>query len=122
MRSVNDDSAKLLVLNNCVFLHQQGTMRNQFIYCSALLAIVGLVCLPNVSPQCLTDTTNPTGYHVREFNKGQLHFTIEILLKLSQLSPYENVFVSPHSIYNTLLLAYFGSQKATKTTFEVSGH
>jgi serine protease inhibitor len=95
-------------------------MKNRTNYILAVFTIVGLAFVTNVSPQCVTDTSNPTANHIKEFNKGQFHFTIDLLLALNQLSPYENVFVSPHSIYSTLLLAYFGSQKATKTNFEVS--
>jgi serine protease inhibitor len=95
-------------------------MQKQTNYFLAVLTIIGFAILTNVNTQCINDNANPTGNHIREFNKGQLQFTTDLLLTLNQLSPYKNVFVSPHSIYNTFLLAYFGSQKATKTTFEVS--
>lgn len=46
--------------------------------------------------------------------RGQAQFAVSILNTLAKLNPEKNLFLSPHSIYRTLLRAYIGSGGAIK--------
>jgi serine protease inhibitor len=85
-----------------------------------LIFFIGISSISQIKPQCVKNNNpNQIGKFQKEFNKGEFEFTTDLLLAVSKATPYENVFVSPFSMYNALLLAYFGSQKATEKVIKV---
>lgn len=67
--------------------------------------------------QCLTenDSTIPINKDARtKLYLGEQAFTLNLLKALNNSSPGENIFFSPYSTFQALLLAYFGAKGNTE--------
>ncbi|XP_063224204.1 serine protease inhibitor 88Ea-like [Bacillus rossius redtenbacheri] len=68
------------------------------------------------SPQCLTldDSRQPSNPDARAaLSRGQQAFSLDLMRTVSKASK-DNMFFSPSSIYNALLLPYFGAANQTE--------
>lgn len=61
------------------------------------------------------DTANISAYQLYH---RQRTFSVNFLHALQKVRPNESLFVSPHSIYRTLLLVYFGSNGETEKSLK----
>uniref|UniRef100_A0A1B6MQX2 Serpin domain-containing protein n=1 Tax=Graphocephala atropunctata TaxID=36148 RepID=A0A1B6MQX2_9HEMI len=81
------------------------------------------VLVPLSTPQCLTPTDRirpvSTEAH-QELLQGERHFSAKLLQTIGNLNPDNNVFISPSSIYKTMLLAYFMSANHTESALQKS--
>lgn len=71
--------------------------------------------------QCLTgndadNSQDPSDKH--SLYKGQLQFALNMLNVANDLSSSENVFFSPFSVYNALILAYFTASNHTEESLQ----
>ncbi|KAI5714313.1 hypothetical protein M8J76_014957 [Diaphorina citri] len=85
------------------------------------LCVVLLSLFSVALSQCLTDSdveksTSPTAQHA--VYTGQQEFTFDLLTVLNNANKGKNVFVSPFSIYQALLTAYFISNKNTEANLK----
>lgn len=79
-----------------------------------------LYIIPTVTSQCLTANDNEhviTNKAKNNLYLGEQAFTLS-LLRAINTSSIENAFFSPYSTYQTLLLAYFGSNGNTQKELE----
>lgn len=79
-------------------------------------------CLPTlVLGQCITDddqkAVKDPSARVAMY-KGQQRFSISVLKALNDLHGDQNIFFSPHSMYQALLLAYIGASNETERTLQ----
>ncbi|XP_046668946.1 serine protease inhibitor 88Ea-like isoform X1 [Homalodisca vitripennis] len=83
-----------------------------------LLSIVVLACtVSSTLSQCLTaqdDRQNKGQIAHQELLRSQLDFSLSLFKAVGSQQPSDNVFISPLSIYNALLLAYFVSRGHTE--------
>lgn len=80
-----------------------------------------LIAVPAISMQCLSedDAAVNTNHHSRnQLYRGQQLFTLNMLKQVNEMQPTENVFFSPFSVYNALLLAYFASANQTEASLK----
>jgi serpin B len=87
-----------------------------------LLALV--VMLPNLSmQQCFSpdDTKVQSSPNTRqELFTGEQAFSLAMLREAVAANPTGNIFFSPYSVYNALLLAYFGAANHTEKSLEAA--
>lgn len=79
------------------------------------------VVLSQSAAQCLSDnddTMKVSEQRRQELLLSQLHFSADLLRTVSSFNSSENVFFSPTSVYNALLLAYFVSAKHTQDSLK----
>ncbi|KAG8282487.1 serine protease inhibitor 88Ea-like [Homalodisca vitripennis] len=87
-----------------------------------MLLMLLLTAVPLAMPQCLTPADDAATAAVDPsmpkppLYQGQLQFSLSMLQTLNSLQPQSNLFFSPLSVYNTLLLAYFISANHTERT------
>jgi serine protease inhibitor len=86
------------------------------------LLTIGLVSIGQIQAQCLS-SADDSGIVNRDARKllykGEQIFTALFLRALNEVTPNENVFFSPYSLYHALLLAYFGSRNTTEKELKV---
>uniref|UniRef100_A0A224XD42 Putative serine proteinase inhibitor n=1 Tax=Panstrongylus lignarius TaxID=156445 RepID=A0A224XD42_9HEMI len=81
-----------------------------------------LIVLPAFSlQQCLTPddskiTTDPNARLA--LYKGEQQFALSLLQTINGLMPAENIFFSPFSVYNAMLLAYFSASNHTEAALK----
>lgn len=89
-----------------------------------LLIVVAISAVPKVNSQiCLAkDIEENTGfkYKSRNLYKGLTIFTAHFLDAMHKSNPNENLFFSPFSLYQAMLLAYFGSANQTEKGLKVT--
>lgn len=83
-----------------------------------LLILLALVCVvPTALAQCLTGNDillhHDRASH-RELIRSQLDFSLNLFKAVAKQQPSENIFISPVSIYNAMLLAYFTAKGHTE--------
>lgn len=81
------------------------------------IAIIAFSFVTLSQSQCLTenDSTQPFNKDARsQLYLGEQAFTLNLLKALNNSSPGENVFFSPYSTFQALLLAYFGAKGNTE--------
>lgn len=92
-------------------------MKIIFTILAAFLALA-LVWLPYFNKN---DTANDSA---NQLYNGQRKFSVNLLHALQNVRPNKSLFVSPHSIYRTLLLLYFLSngdlEKSLKKTLQLN--
>ncbi|KAJ8686770.1 hypothetical protein QAD02_022564 [Eretmocerus hayati] len=74
-----------------------------------------------VTGQCLSGNDNPSHMQPEAAEKlvnARFDFAIEALRRAAQLEPNDNIFFSPHSLYEALGLAYFGSRGDTEASLK----
>jgi serine protease inhibitor len=89
---------------------------------NSLALIIGLISFTQISAQCLSpnDADPRTNKEAKQkLYKGEQIFTAHFLKALNEVTPNENVFFSPYSLYHALLLAYFGSSNTTEKELKV---
>lgn len=83
-----------------------------------LLVLLMLVCaVPTALAQCLTRNDRPNHHDRtshRELIRSQLDFSLNLFKAIGKQQPTDNIFISPVSIYNALLLAYFTAKGHTE--------
>lgn len=88
------------------------------------LAIALAVMLPNLSTQqCFSpdDTKVQNSPNTRqELFTGEQAFSLAMLREAVAVNPTGNVFFSPYSVYNALLLAYFGAANHTEQALKAA--
>lgn len=80
-----------------------------------------LIAVPAITAQCLSgdDSATLADHNSRlALFKGEQQFTLNMLKKINEMHPTENVFFSPFSVYNALLLAYFSSSNHTEQSIK----
>ncbi|PSN55974.1 Serine protease inhibitor 88Ea [Blattella germanica] len=89
-----------------------------------LLAVVVAILLPGQSTQqCFSadDSTTPSNPHARQdLFTGEQAFSMALLREAVAVNPTANVFFSPYSVYNALLLAYFGAANQTEASLKAA--
>lgn len=75
-------------------------MKNTLIRVLTLMSIIWNVCLPNVTS---------AEEQIEKPYYPQLKFSISLLKHLQNAEPQESIFYSSHSVYQTLLMAYFAA-------------
>lgn len=84
-----------------------------------LLLTIGLS--QSIAGQCLTGNDNPAISN-QNANKllinGKLNFTLEALKQAALLESKDNLFFSPHSLHEALVLAYFGARGTTEESLK----
>lgn len=91
----------------------------------AMSAIAVLFLLGSVSSQCLTGNDSPALANPgakEALGAARFKFALNTLKETSLLQPQENIFYSPHSIYEALNLAYFGSRGTTEESLRKALH
>ena len=80
------------------------------------LLLVASLLSPAYS-QCLAANDNPAMLRreaMQQLTDARFDFALEALKKIAELDSSENVFFSPHSLYEALELAFFGSRGNTE--------
>ncbi|XP_046668943.1 serine protease inhibitor 88Ea-like [Homalodisca vitripennis] len=91
---------------------------------TSVLVLVLVLVLMLVHPailQCVTgDDANMkfTEDNRLQLLDSEMQFSLELLQKVNSLHPSENIFLSPSSVYNALLLAYFVSANHTEASMK----
>lgn len=89
----------------------------------SLLVLVGLVV--NIQGQCLTANDNPLTMRsdaAQRLSDARFDFALEALKKISEVDTQNNIIFSPHSLYQALALAYFGSASGTEIALKKALH
>lgn len=78
--------------------------------------VLAVVAHSSLALRCLTpeDASSRNPEARRELLRSQLDFSLNLLKAVGKQEPSENVFISPLSIYNALLQAYFVSAGHTE--------
>lgn len=88
------------------------------------VVIALVVMLPNLSTQqCFSpdDTKVQNSPNTRqELFTGEQAFSMAMLREAAAVNPTGNVFFSPYSVYNALLLAYFGAANHTEQALKAT--
>lgn len=79
-----------------------------------LLGVIIIFGMPNIYPDCISSRDHIPYDLVIKLYEGQQHFAIELLKTIYQHTKGYNLVFSPYSIYNLLLLMYFGSNGKTE--------
>lgn len=82
-----------------------------------LIAVVLVLIIPASYQQCLTkdDSKVSTDPEARlALFYGQQQFALSMLQSVNSLTPQANIFFSPFSVYNAMLLAYFVASNHTE--------
>lgn len=91
----------------------------------SMLAVLFLI--GSVSSQCLTGDDSPAMSHPgsevkKSLRAARMKFALQSLKETSAIQPDENIFYSPHSLYEALSLAYFGSRGTTEQSLKKALH
>uniref|UniRef100_A0A182PSW4 Serpin domain-containing protein n=1 Tax=Anopheles epiroticus TaxID=199890 RepID=A0A182PSW4_9DIPT len=85
----------------------------------ALLLVTILAAPQHTNGQCsagdekkATEKSDPEQSRTRLY-KGESIFTLRLLDAINTATPNENLFFSPYSLYNVLLMMYFGARDST---------
>ncbi|XP_053669531.1 serine protease inhibitor 88Ea-like [Anopheles marshallii] len=85
-----------------------------------LLGLITILTLPSAYGQCspgdekkATEKSDLDQSRTRLY-KGESIFTLQLLDAINTATPNENLFFSPYSLYNVLLMMYFGAQNSTE--------
>ncbi|KAG7205870.1 hypothetical protein KM043_007801 [Ampulex compressa] len=92
---------------------------------SVSFLFLGLLLIAGSSAQCLTGNDNPAMMSQtarRELNDARFGFSLDSLKKVSAMQPRDNIFFSPHSINEALILAYFGARGTTEASLKSALH
>lgn len=88
-----------------------------------LIPLLGLALAHRASAQiCLAEEEMRYGqnkYTPKPLYKGLTIFTAKFLDAMHRANPYENLFFSPYSLYQALLLTYLGTEKQTESGLKV---
>ena len=90
-----------------------------------LLLCISTFCCSTSLAQCLTGNDNPpiTNQDARNILiDGRFEFAIDTLKKLSEIVTQDNIFFSPHSLHQALMLVYFGARGATEMSLKHALH
>jgi serine protease inhibitor len=80
------------------------------------LVLVSLALSFAQQPACELKEAQETPERSTKLYKGQTIFTLKFLEAANHATPNENLFFSPHSLYQILLIMYFGAHNATEQT------
>uniref|UniRef100_A0A182K1I4 Serpin domain-containing protein n=1 Tax=Anopheles christyi TaxID=43041 RepID=A0A182K1I4_9DIPT len=69
-------------------------------------------CSPGDEKKVTEKATDPDQSRTRLY-KGESIFTLQLLDAINTAMPNENLFFSPYSLYNVLLMMYFGAREST---------
>lgn len=87
-----------------------------------LMLLVTLVAtLPNLSTQqCFSpdDKLQSSPSTKQELFAGEQAFSLAMLREAVAVNPTGNIFFSPYSVYNALLLSYFGAANDTEKSLK----
>lgn len=88
------------------------------------LVLLGLFAVsaaqPTASDQCFPEddtkrsTKDEAAQSQTRLYKGESIFTLQLLDAINTATPNENIFFSPYSLYNVLLMMYFGAREGTE--------
>lgn len=88
------------------------------------LILLGLFAIsaaqPTSSEQCFPEddtkrsTKDEATQSQNRLYKGESIFTLQLLDAINTATPNENIFFSPYSLYNVLLMMYFGAREGTE--------
>ncbi|XP_043504725.1 serine protease inhibitor 88Ea-like isoform X2 [Polistes fuscatus] len=88
---------------------------------SAMPLLLLLTLIGGITAQCLTDNDNPTHMNPdskKVLDQGRYKFALDALKKSAEIETENSIFLSPDSIYNALLLAYFGARGNTEASLK----
>ncbi|XP_011497237.1 PREDICTED: serpin B4-like [Ceratosolen solmsi marchali] len=86
----------------------------------ALIAVILLLVSNKSVPckgQCLTGNDNPVTLRIdaaQKLSDARFNFALEALKRVADIDTQDNIFFSPHSLYEALSLAYFGARNTTE--------
>lgn len=100
-------------------------MKSLFLTQMMLPLLVALVAtLPNLSiQQCFSPDDNKLQSSPstrQELFAGEQAFSLAMLREAVAVNPTGNVFFSPYSVYNALLLSYFGAANHTEKSLKAA--
>jgi serpin B len=100
-------------------------MKFLFLTQMLLLLLVALVAtLPNLSmQQCFSPDDNKLQSSPstrQELFAGEQAFSLAMLREAVAVNPTGNIFFSPYSVYNALLLSYFGAANHTEKSLKAA--
>ncbi|KAL7306079.1 hypothetical protein TKK_0001535 [Trichogramma kaykai] len=84
-----------------------------------LLLLLGSLLVIGCSSQCLTKNDSPATMRqdaAEILSNARFDFALESLKKISEIETQDNIFFSPHSLYEALGLAYSGAHGKTETS------
>lgn len=88
-----------------------------------LVPLIGFAVVHQTKAQvCLAEEDQKYGqnkYTPKPLYKGLTIFTSKFLEAMHKANPNENLFFSPFSLYQALLLTYLGSEKQTESGLKV---
>ena len=82
----------------------------------AMSVLPVLLLLSSASAQCLTGNDSPSSMNPaakKALTDARFGFALDSLKKTTLIEAHDNIFYSPHSIYEALILAYYGSRGTT---------
>ncbi|XP_076246716.1 serine protease inhibitor 88Ea [Calliopsis andreniformis] len=91
----------------------------------AMSALSVLFLLSSVSAQCLTANDSPGMMNPaskKALTDARFAFALDSLKKAALIETKDNIFYSPHSLHEALVLAYFGSRGTTEQKLKKSLH
>lgn len=101
----------------------------KFILQVQVLTALTLLLLVNkfslVQSQCLTENDSPQTmrpYAIEHLSDSRFDFALESLKKIADIETQDNIFFSPHSLYEALSVAYFGSRGETERALKKALH
>jgi len=81
---------------------------------NAILIVIGIISNVNGQSTCLGEINGNIKESRNILYRGEQEFTIALLGGIQEATPNENIFFSPYSVYNALLLAYFGANNLSE--------
>ncbi|XP_015174371.1 PREDICTED: leukocyte elastase inhibitor-like isoform X2 [Polistes dominula] len=91
----------------------------------AMSLLLLLTLIGSITAQCLTDNDNPTEMNPDSKTalvQGRYKFALDVLIKSAEIETDDSIFLSPDSIYNALLIAYFGARGNTEASLKKALH
>ncbi|XP_052868666.1 serine protease inhibitor 88Ea-like [Anopheles cruzii] len=84
-----------------------------------LIALVSILVPQRAYGQCFSENDKKSDKIDANQSRGRLYkgesiFTLQLLDAINTATPNENVFFSPYSLYNVMLLMYFGARDTTE--------
>ncbi|XP_064085355.1 serine protease inhibitor 88Ea-like [Macrobrachium nipponense] len=86
---------------------------------AVIISVITAVCLTTADAQCLSELDDMTTIPKYHDISGMMNFDINLFTDIYMHSDYHtNVFISPYSIWSSLLVAYLGSAGNTRAQME----
>lgn len=81
------------------------------------VVLLATVTIQYVTSECTMNFFPPKGSLTKLYS-GEQEFSLNMLDAITKVSPNDNIFFSPYSVFHALLLAYFGAANQTQKYLE----